>query len=260
MDGIPEILYKYRDWNESYHQRLLTENELFLASAGQFNDPFDVSLPYRYREEDMTPENIFQKLYLMAKEKYPEYSEEMLHQMCYERQQSGAFENGQYWRENREGFKERMHAIFGIVSLTTKNDNLLMWSHYANSHKGFCIGLDSELVFHAVGGTITPVFYDETFPEIPLFGNPVADMVQILATKSTHWEYEDEYRLMKTYAAKTAIVLPDEAFKEIILGLNMSEEYAVEITQLVKVKFPNMKIYQSQMNEDEFKLDIIPIL
>lgn len=260
MDGIPEILYKYRDWNDNYHQGLLKENELFLASAGQFNDPFDVSLPFRYREADLTPENLFLKLIESAKNMHPDYSDQQLHHMCFERQNSGAFDDGQYWREHHEGFKERMHAIFGIVSLTTKNDNLLMWSHYANSHRGFCIGLDSEMVFNEVGGTITPVFYDETFPEIPLFGNPVAGMIQILATKSTHWGYEDEYRLMKINAAKSTVTLPDEAFKEIILGLNMNEDSRKEIIQLVRARFPNMKIYQSQMNEDEFKVNIIPIL
>ncbi|MES2557205.1 MAG: DUF2971 domain-containing protein [Bacteroidota bacterium] len=260
MTEIPQILYKYRDWKDDYHKRLLTENELFLASASQFNDPFDVSLPYRYRKEDLTPANLFQKLYETAKEMYPDYIDEQIHEICYERQQSGVFENGQYWKENHEEFREKMHSIFGVLSLTTENDNLLMWSHYSDSHKGFCIGLDSSEIYKAIGGMFGKVIHSDRFPEIPLFGDPTNTMIEILTTKSTHWEYEEEYRLTKAYSAKTSHILPNEAFKEIILGVNISEQFADEIIQLVKTKFPNMKIYQSQMNLEEFKLDLIPIL
>ncbi|NGF75758.1 DUF2971 domain-containing protein [Fluviicola sp. SGL-29] len=260
MDGMPKILYKYRDWKDGYHQRLLKEKELFLASAGQFNDPFDISLPYRFPQKDLTPENVFLKLYQTAKEMHPEYSDEQLHQMSYERQQSGVFENGQYWKENYPYFKAKMHAIIGVASFTTKKNNLLMWSHYADSHKGFCLGLDSELMLHTVAGMLSKVVYMNKFPEIPLFGDSFTNMIQILTSKSQHWKYEEEYRLTKVNGAKSTIILPDEAYKEIILGLNMTEEHREEIIQLVKPKFPNMKIYQSQMNEDEFKLDIIPIL
>lgn len=45
LENIPQPLYKYRQWTEpcvdkQYQRRILTDNELFLASAEQFNDPF----------------------------------------------------------------------------------------------------------------------------------------------------------------------------------------------------------------------------
>ncbi len=46
--------------------------------------------------------------------------------------------------------KMMMNAIndtIGILCFTEKNDNLLMWSHYANSHKGFVLEFYPEHQF-----------------------------------------------------------------------------------------------------------------
>ncbi|MBK7525892.1 MAG: DUF2971 domain-containing protein [Saprospiraceae bacterium] len=36
---------------------------------------------------------------------------------------------------------EELTKIFygGVCSFTTNNNNILMWSHYANNHKGICL-------------------------------------------------------------------------------------------------------------------------
>lgn len=44
-------------------------------------------------------------------------------------------------------FYEVSNRVIGILSLTSKNDNLLMWVHYANSHKGFVVEFNIENVF-----------------------------------------------------------------------------------------------------------------
>jgi hypothetical protein len=72
MSQRPEILYKYRTWyNEcdkfQYQKRILTDNELYLSSADQFNDPFDSALPFRYKESDLTRDNLFKKLFESGK-------------------------------------------------------------------------------------------------------------------------------------------------------------------------------------------------
>ncbi|MEQ9452510.1 MAG: DUF2971 domain-containing protein [Pseudomonadales bacterium] len=37
--------------------------------------------------------------------------------------------------------------VYGILSLTERNDNLLMWAHYAQDHTGMVIGLDPSHEF-----------------------------------------------------------------------------------------------------------------
>ena len=88
------------------HKRLLTDNELYLASASQFNDPYDFSLPFKYKNSDLTPENLFLKLREVGMREFPKLSEAELHQKSYQRQMSGVFESGDYWKEMHPGFVE----------------------------------------------------------------------------------------------------------------------------------------------------------
>jgi len=43
--------------------------------------------------------------------------------------------------------KEKTARILLVLSLSALKDNILMWIHYADSHKGFCIGFESNIDF-----------------------------------------------------------------------------------------------------------------
>jgi hypothetical protein len=261
LDNIPDPLYKYRDWYNDHHKRILTHNEIYLASPDQFNDPYDCTAPFRYRDEDLTPENIFTKLMELAKRHHPEMTATQLHQECFERQQSGIFENGKYWKDAYLEHKNEMNK-FGVLSTTSKKDNLLMWAHYANSHNGFCIGLDKFILYNVIRGTLMPVIYDKNLPRKPLLEDDSYSsyLINILATKSDDWLYEDEYRIILNNAARQTFKVPSEIIKEIIFGFKMPEKHKVEIFNLVRAKFPHVRIFQSDMSLNEFKLNMIPIL
>ncbi len=67
LENIPQPLYKYRQWIEpcvdsQYQKRVLTDNEVYLASADQFNDPFDAAIPFKFREDQLTPEYFLEAL------------------------------------------------------------------------------------------------------------------------------------------------------------------------------------------------------
>ena len=256
LEGIPETLYKYRSWGQKFHKSLLTQNEIFLASPANLNDPFDASLPFRYKQEELTPENIYKKLIEVGRKNWPKMSELELQEMAYKRQQSGVFENGEYWKEQHAESKDSMHKSFGILSCTTKNDNLLMWAHYADCHRGFCVGLNSEILFNTLGGAISRVNYSESFPTMPLFNQDASYMIAMLNTKSPEWEYEDEYRLTKGGAANKPFELPKEAITEVVLGCNMSSEHRKEIIEVLDNKLPHVKIFDATTSLEHFRLNI----
>lgn len=105
---------------------------------------------------------------------------------------------------------------FVSLSLTTKNDNLLMWSHYASNHTGFVIELETDhLFFNDPHRHLYQVPYEQIRPGITLKeceelvaevssylkGRKHVDEVKIenliqLFSKSPHWAYEDEWRLL----------------------------------------------------------------
>ncbi|MBV9575704.1 MAG: DUF2971 domain-containing protein [Gammaproteobacteria bacterium] len=45
---------------------------------------------------------------------------------------------------NNQVYNEYVHNQLGILSLSSCNDSILMWSHYADFHKGFCIGFKTN--------------------------------------------------------------------------------------------------------------------
>jgi len=101
---------------------------------------------------------------------------------------------------------------FGVASLTTSFNNPLMWSHYANSHKGICIEYDlsEELKnVESLKSLLIPVRYLNERVTIDYTLMDKIDLNNILAkgkndilkffisglyTKHDVWKYEDEWR------------------------------------------------------------------
>jgi hypothetical protein len=239
--------------------KLLTERSVFLASPANLNDPFDASLPFRYDPSEMTPENIFKKLIEVGRRAYPDVTEEKLHERAFNEQRSGRFENDTYWKEVHEDTKQNLHKTFGLLSLTTKNDNLLMWAHYGNCHNGFCVGFDSDILFDTIGGTIGPVIYQEEFPVVSMFGDSGETMIRFLNTKSPHWSYEEEYRITKHSASNKAFEIRKEAITEVVFGCNMPADQQAEVVDLLETELPHVKVFSAQTSLEKFQLEIHPM-
>lgn len=69
-----------------------------------------------------------------------------------------------------------------------------MWSHYSNSHTGFCIAFDADKPLK-LSSSLGKVLYDNVYPEINLFDNSTKNFLRFFITKSNDWEYEAEYRI-----------------------------------------------------------------
>lgn len=190
LEGIPEILYKYRDYSNEYNRKTLFNFELFLASTSMFNDPYEGAIPFVY-EEDLTPDNVFKKLYELAKHDNPEWDETQIHEFCFNAQRDDLMHDEVYVDRFNEQNRIEIDKSFGILSLTIHPTNYLMWSHYGNSHNGFCLGFDKTILYETVDGSISPVKYDTELPKLKLFGDAFDFHLKQLCTKSKVWEYED---------------------------------------------------------------------
>lgn len=97
-----------------------------------------------------------------------------------------------------------------ICSLSEDYRHTLLWSHYADSHKGCCIEVSAvnerELP--------TSVRYIEEIPVV----NDMQDGKELLSHKSTVWEYEKEVR----YFRKTSYL--NIRIHRIIFGLKVSND------------------------------------
>lgn len=128
---------------------------------------------------------------------------------------SGRFGNSK--EEVRQYFKDnltdhvRNHVSFsqdtrelGVISLTETRDNLLMWSHYADHHRGMVVEYDLHHPFFTEldGKTerLGRVLYRkqrsrDLYPDSE--NSELVDLYGILFEKSDEWIYEKEHRVSR---------------------------------------------------------------
>ena len=108
---------------------------------------------------------------------------------------------------------ESINTTFGILCFTEKKDNLLMWSHYANSHKGFVleffpnhIYFDRRQKVNQIAEHLKKVRYTIKRPEFVFFNDDLSKnqmmdnwIDNFIWVKSAHWEYEQEWRMLSTF-------------------------------------------------------------
>lgn len=87
---IPDVLYKYRPWND-YTKKILTDGELYFPSIGKLNDPFEGSIPYIFDQSELTTENIFRWMYKLAKHDHPTWTEIEIYKYVCEEQKKDVY-------------------------------------------------------------------------------------------------------------------------------------------------------------------------
>ncbi|MBK9504752.1 MAG: DUF2971 domain-containing protein [Bacteroidetes bacterium] len=256
--AYPKTIYKYRDWKDLNHKKILTDQQIYFASPNQFNDPFDC--------------RITDNLSLISPDEITEFINTKV---------AVAIRNG-IFDESQRQFKtnylinkfrdlpkmqaeqekitfETQDDCYGIFSGSSRWDSILMWSHYANKHTGFCVGF-KEIVLrnylfslgHIIkGGQIS---YSEDYPQM----KPIADFTPNDSlmkaftqthTKSKEWFYEDECRIVKAFETKLTleqrqINIPIECFEEIILGISIDEPDQNEIIAFCNKN--NILVYKAE--------------
>ena len=257
--GMPEILYKYRDYTNPVHKRLLSNTELYFTSADKFNDPYDASLPFEYKQEQLTEENIFLKHIQMLEREYPNKSSSEIHAISYEHQRAGTIKDRVLQERYSENVNKDIHKNFGIVSLSSDPTNLLMWSHYGNCHTGFCVGLDVKMIFKNFNPSLHQVMYSNEIPKIDLFEDMIVFFLKLLSTKSNHWEYEKEYRFISRSFVNKSMDITEWGLKEVYLGAKMPHKEKMDLIDKLKGQYSKIKIFDCSLNKSEFKVDTMQV-
>lgn len=113
---------------------------------------------------------------------------------------------------NRDGrrklkkWKDRMAENYGMICMSKDWQHPLLWGHYADGHRGLCLGFDV-----VEDGTFTKVNYSgERLKLSDIHRDNVEeldedDMRKLLFTKFEAWRYESEYRTFTTLSEKDPV-------------------------------------------------------
>jgi Protein of unknown function (DUF2971) len=162
----------------------------------------------------------------------------------------------------------------GIFCSTVESNNLLMWAHYADQHRGavmeFTPSVQKDSMFLASKKvhytTIRPLLYNAPMDMVvqgiamPLEKSVERIMDNLVYTKGLEWKYEQEYRLYvpriipdeKKYA--TLQFYPEE-LTSIIYGCRMSEENKIKITSLAEDINSVVNLFEAHIVPREYRLE-----
>ncbi len=81
-----------------------------------------------------------------------------------------------------------------IVALGASNKNFLLWSHYADGHRGIAIEIDIPIAHHPYVEEVKYDWATTSFSHMDQIEN--RSMRDLLWYKKEEWHYEEEYRII----------------------------------------------------------------
>ena len=168
-----------------------------------------------------------------------------------------------------------LNETYGLTCFSKRNSCILMWSHYADSHKGYCLGFDISILkktFKNEENLYIPQIMDVEYntnyykyeKELEMtrsknhciaFGS-----LKSLTRKSKCWGYEHEVRFIdKVVNENRKREYPSECLKEVILGLKFKDANIKDIIKHCSKNYPHAKIYKCIEDPDKIGIKVIPI-
>lgn len=169
-----------------------------------------------------------------------------------------------------ENTKQKINKLFAITCFSEKSDSILMWSHYANKHTGFCVEYDlTKCGSLSAKLLLFPVIYTDERATIPMSlidfsdpGKPVqgrssmflSDMVISLLTKCKIWDYEEEWRIIEMQSNLIdGHLLSSDIISKVYLGANASPENEMALRAVLK---QNVPIEKYKIDSENYKLTL----
>lgn len=168
-------------------------------------------------------------------------------------------ERGRQWIT--QAIKETNQNL-GILCLSTENNIDLMWAHYADTHRGVCLEFDISQDLDAF-----------CFPKEVIYDNNIRrynyikswnrskgmDAVEVIFHKSSDWNYEKEYRVVRIDGAGI-VPFNIHALRTIIFGTDTPADKIADIRALCTRRgYTHIKFCQRILDDNgNFKIQQLP--
>ena len=282
---LPNRLYKYRKLNNRTLDMLLND-QVYFADPSTFNDPLDTRPSLEADVENDKLEKIYRGLVQLRtnaemraaaeslRYRGPKTTEHIRRQSRRQADQQVKqiefySEDARYESEKskryllRRAIESELFRQFdrGIVSLAERSLCPLMWSHYADQHRGVCIGYSvpdhAETNLQKVryrGSRLVRAFSVAAMLEG--FQDARDDVDQaVLLRKAGSWNYEREWRLFGPLGLQDS---PLE-LEEIIFGMRCAESAKYAVMKAMEGSDHPLKFHEIQEDHGKFLLKKRPL-
>lgn len=257
MQIVPKFLYRYRSVEGAAQERtqhLIETGMQYFAAPVSFNDPFDCSPDFTLSgtEDDV-------RVYLegMWARNSPNISEadrkrEVNDILKDPNRDPRRPENN---LATADFYRVMVRSQIGVLCLSEVRDSVLMWSHYADCHRGICLVYETDNDFFA---TAQPVRYQHARPQANPIVHTDAEMLDnAIFTKSDAWAYEKEWRMLHYKEGPGERPMPARCLRAILLGVTASDATKRHVQAWVKTSSANAEILQTTLSPSAFEI-LIP--
>jgi hypothetical protein len=246
----PRLLYRYSVFNE-WTARVFQNNELYFPSPNDFNDPFDSIVKFVSQGTRQQRKRVFE-------DNWQHYDPELSRRL---RQTLTKHYKTQRGSDELSGeLEDRLETIrrqAGMCCMTEKGDDILMWSHYAGKHTGFCLEFQTDNPFFS---NVRPVSYSGVLPcANTLLPGLDEATTEGLLTKAKEWEYEKEWRIVDLRVDTRVRQFPPAVLRGVILGCRILDKDKQHVVEWCKARSPRPILYETRRKKMEYGLDIEPI-
>lgn len=249
-----------RDWRNL--RRLMAYNKLVLSSPERFNDPFDCRALFSLKRSDESCiRKFFAERYRIehpdAKAEEPELVADLIIQNEWHR-------NSQRWQVRMEEVQkalEKQAACLRVYCLTEFYNKLLMWGHYADNHRGYCLQFSMSVLDSP--DKLGKVKYKD-YPTFTNYYYSDRKNSFFMLRKSAEWEYEQEWRLVydvRDFGHEEGIFilrLPIDALVGIILGCAMASTSKKRIRKWAaeRATEKHLRVFEARRSAESYSVVI----
>jgi hypothetical protein len=206
-------VYKYRGGsNENFIRdvRALEENYFWSSKVQDLNDPWETIISARKMERQME----FLRRILIGPFKLQDWPFSIANSIV--------------------RAQKKLFSKFGIYSLSKTYKDEILWAHYSNSHKGFCIEYDLNTLISSLENSFIhfPVKYSKTAQEIDImdfYKDNVDFIKKIKGFNANEWKVSK-----KKYIGETNILKSKEGWNYFYWTLN-EENFLGDINIIKKI-------------------------
>ena len=158
----------------------------------------------------------------------------------------------------------KLEEKIGVVCFSERPDSILMWSHYANCHRGFALEfeLDEKSLEKVVYSTEAPQLPNETDTNIEAVRKEVFN--RALRTKAIDWAYEREWRRIVKYSKNDPdiqidgdnhfLVFPSASLKSLFVGMRSNAKDEQLKNLLNETGFGNVDVFRFERTRSGYSL------
>ena len=259
--SIPH-LYHWQRFAPEHLETLLRDNAIWFSRPDSFNDPWDCKPCFAnsFADDPVEVERHVKDYAEITRKHRPDIPESFILQRQQEFRDNPTLLAAKV-NEISHGIWRAIADRYRVYCLGQNSADLLMWSHYADNHRGICLEFTTRNVVMCCA---TQVEYCSVFPIGRLYSKSEDDNLVPLLTKSDVWSYEHEYRLVAQERDKSTahdtlmtdanyLTLPPNTLTSIIVGCQGS----VDEVQSVVTRFAaNLPIRKAVREPDRYALTI----